>query len=509
MLPALRQNRSRQRTSKTTTVSAPIKGWNLKARSTEAGIEYASVMENFIPDIGQVTLRSGSVSHVTGIAASVDTLMEYAYGASSELFAAKSTDIYDVTASGAVGAAKVSSLTNGRWEYVNFSTTGGNFLLLVNGADGVRSYNGTTWATETITGVTAANIDHIFIYQERVWFIEKNTLSAWYLPVLAKSGAVTELDLGSIFNRGGRLIAGETWSRDGGAGMDDVAVWITSEGEVAIFQGNNPASAATWALVGVFQIDRPIGRRCLVNVGADLVVLTESGIYPMSQVLIAGSPQQVIPDEIRDAFQSASADSKSTFGWQLVNYRSKGWVLVNIPFSSGSRQYVLNLVTSRWFEITGWDAQCFGSLSGALYFAESGGGVIKADTGLNDQNTAIVARFITGWDDFGNDNQKQFKMVRPLQSANNDFTPLVEMLVDYDRDGSANTAPAFTGEEGAVWDEELWDVAEWISVNETRNRWRGVTGVGTVGAILYEARVQNVTLSISGFDVVWERGGIL
>jgi hypothetical protein len=43
---------------------------------------------------------------------------------------------------------------------------------------------------------------------------------------------------------------------------DDYAAFITSEGQVAVYSGADPASSTTWSLVGVFDIGAPIGRRC-------------------------------------------------------------------------------------------------------------------------------------------------------------------------------------------------------------------------------------------------------
>ena len=51
--------------------------------------------------------------------------------------------IYDVSSSGAVGAAAVSGLTNARHQHTMFATSGGQFLVICNGADGVRTYDGT------------------------------------------------------------------------------------------------------------------------------------------------------------------------------------------------------------------------------------------------------------------------------------------------------------------------------------------------------------------------------
>jgi hypothetical protein len=44
--------------------------------------------------------------------------------------------------------------------------------------------------------------------------------------------------------------------------MGDYLVLITSEGEVAIFNGYDPSNAATWALVGVFNMGKPMSKRC-------------------------------------------------------------------------------------------------------------------------------------------------------------------------------------------------------------------------------------------------------
>ena len=62
--------------------------------------------------------------------------------------------------------------------------------------------------------------------------------------------------LGQIFKMGGFLVQMATWTIDNVSGMDDYAAFITSEGEVAIYQGYDPTQQSTWSLVGVFRIGR-------------------------------------------------------------------------------------------------------------------------------------------------------------------------------------------------------------------------------------------------------------
>jgi hypothetical protein len=76
----------------------------------------------------------------------VETLIDYAKGATEEMWAFAANKIYNVTTTGAVGAAAVSGLTNNRWQYTIFTTSGDTRIVTVNGADDMRQYNGAVWA---------------------------------------------------------------------------------------------------------------------------------------------------------------------------------------------------------------------------------------------------------------------------------------------------------------------------------------------------------------------------
>jgi hypothetical protein len=98
----------------------------------------AVVLENFYPTPSQVQLRKGYTQFATGITGQVDTLMNYAGGNTQKLFASAGSVIYEVTGGG-VATSVVTGLGSDRWEFVNASTAGGNFLTAVNG-NGCRPY---------------------------------------------------------------------------------------------------------------------------------------------------------------------------------------------------------------------------------------------------------------------------------------------------------------------------------------------------------------------------------
>ena len=145
LMQPLKSNAGRSTTSTVKFVDPPTKGWNERDDLSAMDKDEAIVLDNLVPSDTGIFLRPGYSSWVTGLGSDVRSLMEYSGASSSKLFAATATAIYDVTSTGAVGAAVVSSLTSGHWQHVMFTTAGGSFLVLANGADSVRNYDGTTW----------------------------------------------------------------------------------------------------------------------------------------------------------------------------------------------------------------------------------------------------------------------------------------------------------------------------------------------------------------------------
>src|SRR3546814_18568153 len=83
-------------------------------------------------------------------------------------------------------------------------TAGGQFLLIMNGVDTPRTFNGTSWANASITGPTQANLVWCNLHQRRLWFGEQDSLTAWYLAVHSISGAASSFSLAGIAKLGGR-----------------------------------------------------------------------------------------------------------------------------------------------------------------------------------------------------------------------------------------------------------------------------------------------------------------
>lgn len=503
--------------SRTKSLPAPVGGLNARDAIADMEETDATIMVNWFPGPTDVSIRNGYETHATGLPAAVETLMTYSVGATKELYAISDGEIYNVTASGAVGAALVTGLANSRFQHITLGTAGGYFLLSVNGEDKLQGYNGTAWwedgdGTHDITGVDTADIIHINNFKNRVWLIEKNSFKAWYLPVSSIGGAANSLDLSGLFKLGGYLMAMANWTIDNAAGIDDYAAFITSEGEVAIYQGTDPSSANTWALKGTFRIGRPIGRRCCIKVAADVLLITTDGAFPMSKALLTDRSQLqgAITDKITNLFTADIKSYKSHFGWQPILHPSGSKLIINVPSSelNLSHQYVMNTISGAWCKFTNWNGFCWEVFDDNLYFG--GDSVVAvADVGQSDDDADIQTDVQQAYSYFGSRGQiKRFTMVRPIFLAEGDITPSLVLNTDY-KDKIPNGSPAFTAGGNALWDVSEWNTTDWAAGDNIIKKWQAVSGVGYSGGLRIKTSTQNIGCRWQSTDFVFEPGGVL
>jgi hypothetical protein len=516
---AIANNPRRQQQAYTKSLPAPVGGWNDRDSLPLMQPQYAVILDNFWPLPSKVIVRKGRTAWTTGISGQVESLMAYnPQTGTAALFGAAGTAFYNVTDAGAVGAAVVSGLTNARWQHTNMSTSGGSFLMAVNGADKLRGWDASAWwadgdGTHDITGVDTATCIGINVFKRRLWLIQDGTASAWYLPTDAIAGAAQELDLGPIFRKGGKLMVMVNWSLDAGAGADDYAAFISDQGEVAIYQGTDPASASTWALRGLYLIGAPIGRRCTGQLAGDVMVISRDGLIPLSKALMSSrvNTSVALTDKIQNATSSAAALYASTFGWQVIQYPGEDMVIMNVPVGIGSQQqYVMNTITGAWARFKGWAANCFELFNGDMYMGGSGSTSkiwsTQADAGAN-----INAEGLQAFNYFGSTTGlKMWTLARPLVAISNTAGAGFKYGLNTDFDTTPPTGvPTVTGSTAGQWQSGQWDVALWGGQPVMQKAWQGVTGIGQCAAMHLIAASNSSMIEWSATDYAFKRGGIL
>lgn len=444
--------------------------------------------------------------------------------------AAFNTAVTSLTSSGTTATASMTAahglLTGMSVTLSGFVPTGynGTYVITVTGlttftytlaaALGVTTTTGTATPTSgfVVTGVSPSLFINVTIFKSRMWFVEKNSLRVWYLPTLSIGGAAQSLDFSSLFNQGGYLMEMCDWSLDAGIGLDDYAVFMSSQGQVAVYRGTDPASSTTWSLVGIYEMGSPIGRRSMVKYAGDILVISQDGLVPLSKALMSSRVANV--DALSDKIQHVISDYVSlyylNYGWETVLFPRENMLLVNVPFSSTqSYQLVMNTISGAWSRFIGYNAHCFTLHNDNLYFG--GEGVVcraydtQADNGANINFEAIQS-----FNHFGSSGQlKQVKMLRPIIST--DGSPSVLFGVNVDFDMTAPTGiPTFTPTSRASWDLATWDGSfTWGGDLQIKRDWQTAFGLGYSIAAHMKGTINGAKMRWASTDYLVTAGGVL
>lgn len=536
------------------TFPAPVNGWVTNESLVKSKAMTAQRMDNFMPTSTGMAMRGGARKHATIGTDPVESFITFNAGGTKRIWACDDTTIREVTAPPNADdppAAAVEGQSSGYYAYENFTTSGGAFVVAVNGTDLLQLYSplfgwsavddiptfqikydaevaaftagetltgGTSGATATIvkviddgltgslqvqaiggtfqdnetitdsgggsakadipdgaiqisaaiTGVATSALSHVWKYRNRLFFIEGGSMKAHYLGVDAIGGALGALNMSGVFQRGGTLLFGATWSHDAGDGLDDMCCFITTEGEVAVYQGSNPASAeaSEWYLVGRYDISPPMGKRATMRAGGDLVTLTKEGMVPVSAAVdkdpaalsLAAISRPIEPDWKRETVR------RVTLPWEVVKWPDRNYAIVSLPITAAGQeawQFVVNLETGKWCRFAGWPARCLELHNSRLFFGTNDGKVYEADVGGKDGDQPIYYVYV------GNpDHMKAPAALKTVHQARatfisaTPFEPKISFSVNY----QVNLPAAPSAAEGGstdLWDVGKWDQAKW------------------------------------------------
>lgn len=507
--------------------AAPIRGLIRNENPVVKKSGGAEVLENWFPSNAGIVTRRGTAKYarLTGTSV-VGAVMPYIAGGNSKLFAANDAGIYDITTiadpdAETSAASGIGTVTSGEYSHIQFSTTGGDFLVCVNGTNVHKIYDGSAWASNSpgITGTTSDNFSHVWAHQKRLFFIKKNSLTACYLPVDSIGGAASSLPLGGLFKMGGTLLFGSTWSVDSGEGMDDLCVFITTEGEVAVFSGSNPASSTDWSLQGLFQIGRPMGKNAFFKAGGDLAICTTDGLIPLSQIYKKDKValQQVAVSFPIENLWREYVEDRGAVRWCAASFAYRGAAYIGVPTygGAGNRILVVNMKTGAWTEYTNFDVRSLAVFQNRLFFGQSASYIYEAETTGADGGAPFVCRCAASFSDMGAPAmQKIVHMVRGMFKSNlEDIRPRFSASGDDVVRWPSAPASAVDGQT-TLWGSVTWGSFIWGGTNATYRRalWESIEGVGHTISWQVQVTLGNVVapdIELQAVDVMFEVGDAL
>ena len=493
--------------------SAPLKGLSHYAELVDADPMLASILTNFIVEDDRITVRPGYIKLgqlPAGVPAS--TMIPY-YGGLQKMAIAGGASIYDTG-----GAVLHAGFGSDDWAWVSFANLSSTeYTIMANGVDGVWSWDGTTFANEAITApsgetwILPAKFDKVLSHMNRLWFADSQNLAVYYLPVQQKTGTLFVVPLNAMFKRGGYIQGLYTWSIDGGRGLDDALAIFSSNGEVAIYSGVDPAT--DFKLVGVFRFDAPMSKNSIINFGGDLYVMISTGFVPMSTLVKAETEQLGKSDlNVMKEFELVSKLHRDEFGWQVMLNHHTNHAICNMPIGPGKYQQLVRKMPGQlWVKWEDIPSRCWGWLDDHAYFGSDDGGIyLGGSEYLNDNGAAINADVRFAWSSFKSAAKKNFKMMRLYTITDGLPRPFMDLEVDYDNTPPTNQPEVTAGPSGgADWDVAAWDTSDWSLPTQPKQDWQGVTGNGRVGALRIRVSISGCTFSVTGADVIYELGGLL
>lgn len=504
MLPAVSAQQSAQQaaaSSRQQPVVAPVGGLNTRDSVSALAETDAETMTNMVPEPGGVRSRRGYSEHLTGFSSYVETVAEYSSSTTQKMVCGSGTKLYTGDETPGAATELATGFTSARWQTAMHTSN----MILCNGADAPQGYNGTSAAAISFSGsgLTTTSLKAVMIHHGRGFYLENNAPHFWYATTAGGfSGALAKFDLSQVASKGGNLKAFGSWSRDGGSGPDDFAVFVMSTGEVIVYAGTDPGDAANWSLVGRYYIGAPLDARGIIQYGADLYIMTKSDFVPMSQVLALSRAKAGITKLAGAAVDSARSYAGNT-GWQAVHYPRGNLVLFNVPVGNNTfHQFGVNTLTGGAFKFEGWNASAFGVAYDKLYM---GGNqkVFLCDDGLKDGTANIQIDVKQAFSNLRTPERKLVTAFSPLIFA--DGNVVINAAVAFDYGTPAVTQDVSSASAGPEWDEVFWDQEFWPPEDALRADVYGASGHGRSVSLRLRASLNNQRLTWYRTDYLYKR----
>jgi hypothetical protein len=516
-IPGLAGKHPVPKVSNATTLGAPVGGINARDAIANMDPSDALDMVNFFPSTLGCVVRNGWTVHSYNISGSIDTIADhYLANGTSYLYVFAGAVMLDVTIGGDASGFTplVSGLTNARWQWINYPSSGGVYWIGVNGVDNPiiigpdhvahRLVSGDGVTAYTISGANPATFTSITVHQHRIWFCQANNTICYYLPPNVMWGTVQPFDFGPLFKKGGCVLVQIAWTVDAGDGPDDRLCMFSSGGEVAVYAGTDPTSASGWTLNGVFFIGRPVGIRCVTKFGGDVAVLCDQGLASLNSVLISttvNTRTTFFTDKIQQLISAETSAWAEYFGWQPFVFPQQNMLMINIPDPNWQTglQYVMNTITGAWTKFTGLQANSWVNSKESLYCGTVNGIVAQGLSGFLDGSNNytgavgndINCQVVTSFSYFENPGaEKNFTMVRPNLIGINRPSVTVQANMQFDQG-----LPPYPSYAQAVftplWDTAKWDSTAWTGGTNSYNDWYGVVGIGYAACLAMRLKVKD------------------
>ena len=519
---------------------APPEGINVADPVTDLTKTDAMVMENLLRgEYGLVPVH-GWVEHATGIGSGgIRQIFGYSGskidGSRDRIFATTIAGIYKIQPGAGTSTLVFSFATqsskSGYGTFVTTTTPADKFIAYTDEENGYILYdeNADTWAAMVqgtsigqLKGVDPKLLVHVVNWKSRLFFTEKDSTRAWYLPVGVPYDNVTgaiPFDFGAKFRYGGYLVGLWDWTMSAGFGPDSTLVAISSAGDVVLYRGNDPSYISSFAIVGSWYLGQvPTGgRHIATDAGGDVVILSTLGAIPLSKLINGGEkldPNLYASRKIAPLLNVAMSAYATQRGWDIRINPVDACLMILQPSGLGYHWNMSLHGQKGWSRRTNFPATCIEAFQGSFYFGTADGRVCQVKNyvdGMKLDGTGwspVAWKYITAFSELDSPRRKIVRVISP-DFMTQGGTPSYGADAVYDFDISDKTVQEYQqAVVGSAWGTAKWGSATWGAGTGIAGDNLGSLGIGSHVAVRLVGHSSSRVV-IAGTQIIWETGGVL
>lgn len=369
-------------------------GLNQSADDSLLSVNQSRDAQNVDVSSGTLKTISGYSKYIaTAAPAGITRLMKFyknntSTGAvTSYLLAATATAIYYWT--GSAWSALATGLTSGDWDYFNYQIGATDVVIMGNGSDVMKKWDGTTFAA---LGGNPPNMKSVTLHSERIWGtgVKDTPNSVYYSDTIGKGH--TGPENWTISEDGAGVVNVPTW--DGG-----VCIGISNIfSDVVIFKTNNiyrvvGTYPSVYEVKQVYSSVGSIAEKTIVSGNDRAFFLSKDGLYYYNGV----SAYPLLGDMAKDVVINPS------YAKNAVSIIHKNVLYCAFPEGSSTVNnavFVYDLLNKNLMIWRGLAVTDFMEYNDELLFTNSTGYVYHIDdTAISFDGTNINAHWETPWQD--------------------------------------------------------------------------------------------------------------
>ncbi|MEG8098816.1 hypothetical protein [Candidatus Liberibacter brunswickensis] len=445
-----------------------------------------SILRNFWPDTKGPIIRGGCKKICKlSCNSSITSAFSYKSNKLQRVFITNNQEIYDVTNYSTIQSENlcVSNMKSGEWITFHYTTSEKTFLIALNGQDERQVYDGNEWKSDN-TKITFNEhnknnpiyFSYGWIFKNRQWYIELDSMDAWYLPPKSLGGVAKFFPLGGVMQEGGELLAGFSWSNESDDGLSTLCIFLSNLGELAVYGGDDPDVESSFSLKAI-SYWTSIREKAIVFVKNDVLIATKNGLISIRNTILQENKNNLpLSWPIQEEWEQAVMVAPT--GWSMTLWEEKNMLLISYPQNSISshKTFVMNVDhNNRWASFHNWFTKSYVVSNENLFFGDYDGNFWQGDVTGSDNMQPFTAVYLSPFHEI--DPRLGFKRKSCVAhiSLLSCQRPYIKL---FSRSNYDYTYPDFSKEtinnhlvNNCIWDNSLWDEVKWTDeVSFTRKK---------------------------------------